>query len=462
MSHWFTIDEVGLTRLFLDLALVNVQFSHLGSFRSIVRFFPFFNKNGRTNGLLLLSLSLPMIGFLLVALFYLLFDDFMIQEFSDGTQLWETYYWGIIPFTFFLLYNNIFETYLQAHSNTVFASFLKSIFVRVLTMFALFLYYLEIIDFSGFMVFFIFSYCLNILLFISHLIYNKMLDFKVNPAYIKKRVLRVYFNFSLYSILSDISATLVTKIDGIMLASLLGLSAGGIYSIAVYISILLYIPSSQISKIAFPIIADAWRKKKIKKIDMMYKKTSLHQLIAGGIIFVIVWASIDNFYALQKEEYALGKYAFFFLGISKIINMSFGINGQIINVSKYYRFDTLTSILLAVITIGTNFIFIPLYGLTGAAIATTISLFLFNYIRYVFIKKKLNIQPFSIKTLYIYLILMAGIVLGYLIPDITNIYLDTIVKTFALTLIMIVPIIYFKLSEDIDKIYRNLKLKLFS
>ena len=157
----------------------------------------------------------------------------------------------------------------------------------------------------------------------------------------------------------------------------------------------------------------------------------------------------------------LRTYVFFFLGISKIINMSFGVNGHIINVSKYYRFDTLTSMLLAVITIITNIAFIPLWGLTGAAIATAVSLFLFNYIRYTFIRKKLNIQPFSIRTFYIYLILIMGILLGYLLPDIENIYLDTIFKSIVLVLFMTIPIVYFKLSEDVDLLYQNLKRKIF-
>src|SRR5690606_37179973 len=133
----------------------------------------------------------------------------------------------------------------------------------------------------------------------------------------------------------------------------------------------------------------------------------------------------------------------------------------IINVSKYYRFDTLTSMLLAVITIITNIAFIPLWGLTGAAIATAVSLFLFNYIRYTFIRKKLNIQPFSIRTFYIYLILIMGILLGYLLPDIENIYLDTIFKSIVLVPFMPIPIVYFKLSEDVDLLYQNLKRKIF-
>src|SRR5690606_15459578 len=147
-------------------------------------------------------------------------------------------------------------------------------------------------------------------------------------------------------------------------------------------------------------------------------KSSLNQLILGGLVYILIWASIDNFYALQKDEYALGKFVFLFLGLSQIINMAFGVNGIIINVSKYYRFDTVTSILLACFTIVTNFIFIPIYGITGAAMATTLSILIFNVVRYKYLLNKINIQPFSLKTLGVVIILITGFAVTYILPKI--------------------------------------------
>lgn len=461
MSHWFTVDQLSLTRVLLDIAVINIQISHLGSFRSIVRFFPFFNKDGKTNGLMLLSVSLPFFGFLLVAAAFILFKDFFVAHFAEETMLFESYYWGIIPLTFFLLYNNIFEVYLQAHSQTVFASFLKTVFIRILVSIALVLFYFEIIDFHGFMLFFVFSYLLNVILFLLHLQSRKLIDLKMNPRFFRKKVLRIYSNFSFYSILSNISATLVNKIDAIMVVALLEMSASGVYSMAAYLSILLYIPAQQISKIAFPIIAKAWNKRKMNEINEIYKKSSLNQLLLGGLVFILVWFSIDNFYALQKEEYATGKYVFFFLGLSQLINMTFGVNGQIINISKYYRFDTLTSVILAVLAIATNLLLIPAFGITGAAMATAFCILLFNISRGIYLYRKLHIHPFSFSTLKALAVLGFAFMIGAFLPNIGNIYLDTIVKSIILTIAIVAPLVYFKISEDIVKIYRNIIARIF-
>ena len=460
MSRWFTVDQFSLTRVLLDIAVISIQFSHLGSFRSIVRFFPFFNKGGKTNGLLLLSLSLPFVGFLLLSACFLIFKDFFISHFAEESSLFESYYWGIIPLTFFLLYNNIFEVYLQAHSQTVFASFLKTVLVRVLTTVALILFYFKVLSFHGFMIFFVFSYFLNIVLFVLHLKRKNLLDIKVNPQFFRKRVLRIYTNFSIYSILSNISATLVNKIDAIMVVAFLSLSAGGVYSLAAYLSILLYIPAQQVSRIAFPIISNAWSKRKMGEIEEIYKKSSLNQLLLGGLVFILVWASIDNFYSLQKEEYSAGKYVFFFLSMAQLINMAFGVNGQIINVSKYYRFDTFTSLLLAVVAVATNILLIPIFGIIGAAMATAICVLLFNLGRGIYLYSKLKIQPFTLDTVKAVVVLLIAFVIAALLPKIENIYLDTAFNSVVLSAVVIVPVLYFKISEDISRIFKSMLQRL--
>ena len=188
----------------------------------------------------------------------------------------------------------------------------------------------------------------------------------------------------------------------------------------------------------------------------MYKKSSLNQLILGGLVYILIWASIDNFYALQKEEYALGKFVFLFLGLSQIINMAFGVNGIIINVSKYYRFDTVTSVLLALFTIVTNLMLIPIFGITGAAMATALSILVFNFVRYKYVLKKMNIQPFSIKTLGVILILLIGFSVTFILPKIDNIYFDTIFNSAIILIVIVVPIIYFKLSEEINGFYSSI------
>ena len=71
----------------------------------------------------------------------------------------------------------------------------------------------------------------------------------------------------------------------------------------------------------------------------------------------------------------------FYIGLAQLFNISTGVNGAIITNTKYYRFDLYTSVLLAIITVIANLLLIPRFGIDGAAMATAISIFLFNLTR---------------------------------------------------------------------------------
>ena len=83
--------------------------------------------------------------------------------------------------------------------------------------------------------------------------------------------------------------------------------------------------------------------------------------------------------------------------MSKLIIMVFGYSSELISLSKYYKFNVLTILILAIIGIILNIILIPVFGLTGAAAASLTSIIIFNIIKYIFIKIKFGISPFTIK-----------------------------------------------------------------
>lgn len=460
MNHWFTPEELGLRSILLSIGVVVSQFAHLGTNRGLVKFFPFFSqKDSKSdNGLLSIGLLFPLIGFSVFSIGLFIFQDQVIEKFNSESDLFEAFYWAIFPITFLLLYNSIFESYLQARSETVFASLLRNVFNRLFTTVLLILFYYDVIDFYWFIIWFILSYLVNIILFVGFLIYRGEFQIPLKVSLFKGRVKRFYFAYSAYSILAGISYALINNIDSIMIGFYLGLTPTAIYSNAFLISSLIYMPADAISKISLPLLSSYWKERKLFKIAELYQKSSLTQLLIGGLLFILVWASLDNLFAFQKEEYAAGKYVLFMLGLSKVINMMFGLNSQILNITKYYKFDTITSLFLALFTVVSNYIMIPIYGIEGASFATLISILVFNVIRYFYVKDKLKIQPFSIETLKAIVILCIVFFVGVYLPRIDNIFLDTIYRSITIIIIFTIPTIYFHISEDIDSMfYKTLK-----
>ena len=74
--------------------------------------------------------------------------------------------------------------------------------------------------------------------------------------------------------------------------------------------------------------------------------------------------------------------------------MATGCNSAIIANSKFYKYTLYSNIILMVITVLSNIYFIQLYGLTGAAIATGISIFLFNTFKLLVVAIDLKFSPF--------------------------------------------------------------------
>ena len=279
MTQWFTEEQFGLRETLLSVAVFSSQIAHLGTFRSLVKFAPFFNREGNNdNGLLAIGLIVPFIGFLVVGLLMVLFKPLIISKYIDESPLFVEYFWFVFPLLFFFMYSNVFESYLQSRANTAFSVFIRTVFNRLVTTALLVLYYFQFIDFFWFIVFFIFSYALNILLFILYLVKRNEFNLRLNKQLFNKRVRRVYYNYSSFSILSGASSVLINRIDALMISSLLGLASTAIYGNALYLAMLIHIPGESISRISLPLISRSWKKKRIGEIESIYKKTSVTQI----------------------------------------------------------------------------------------------------------------------------------------------------------------------------------------
>ncbi len=107
-------------------------------------------------------------------------------------------------------------------------------------------------------------------------------------------------------------------------------------------------------------------------------------------------------------------------------------------------------------------IFIPKYGIDGAAIATLISITLYSIAKLLFVVLKMKLYPFTIKTIYA---LAIGLIcfFGFYYWDFPFHPIVNIMLKSALVSIVYVVIVYkAKLSEDInnviDKVFKMIRL----
>jgi O-antigen/teichoic acid export membrane protein len=464
-------EHLGLLQIIVAYSTVASTFSLLGSPQVLIRFFPIVKNK---NQLITLAFLVSIVGFLLLLLLFIIFkEDFLqfIKPYSLETDEIRTYF--LLKSNFHLVFLLVafialFEVFSSLSFSLLRSSvpiFLKEVFLRTINILFLILHWFEFIDFPTFLKLYISSYLVMTILLSLTILKNYSFKIKYSFDEIKIKELLTY---GLYVLLGGASAILVSKVDMIMIGKFVGFKEVAYYTISFFIGNVVRIPARAIAAISMPLIAKAWSNNDIKSIRDIYVKSSINQLILGGFIFLGVWMNIDDGLSLLPLKFKGGKLIVLFISISQLFNVATGLNGLIISNSKYYKFDLYSNFILLLITIFSNFIFIPtnsplanydIVGINGAAFATALSVFIYNTIKLIYLYWKLKIQPFNIKTLYTILLLISIITLSYFIPKFENLFINISFRS-ILILIIFIPIMYWlKLSDDINKIIKDSTLK---
>ena len=443
-------EHFGLIQVLVAYAIVISTFTTVGIPTTFMRFFPSIKEKGQ---LFFLSLIVPFIGFILASLSYFLFKD-QVFEFINASDLLKENFFYIILLVFFIGFYDVLSAISRSYLSAATPIFINEVFLKFYSMSTLLFHWFGYIDFTAFLQIYLFGYVLKFTILFILQFREDRLTFNFS---LKDLDLKELLKFGFYVLVGGASIMIVTRLDMMMIASLLDLEQVAFYTVAFFIGNAIKIPGKSIVTISTPLVAKAWENQDLNEIQTLYAKSSINQLIIGGILFVCIWLNIDEIFSLLPEKFQGGSWVVFYIGLSQLFNITAGINGIIIVNSKYYKYDLYTNVILVFITIATNYILIPIHGINGAAIATAISLLLFNLFRLIFIKVKMDMQPFSKDTVFTILVLL-GV---YLILNNMNLALlpifAIVVKSSLALLIYIFLVIKLKLSEDISGFVNDLK-----
>ncbi len=453
-----TTEQIGLTRVLVDAGFLFSYFAVLGMNGTIIKYFPkFYDVDKKHNGFHFLMLGVPLAGFLIFCFFFFLFKKPIIDYFSENSALLNQYAYLLIPFTFLLLFISLLDTYASALYRIVVPKILKEILLKIFISCICLLFYFKYYNFNIFILLFFLGYLL--ILFFQFIYTQKLEPFKIKPnfSFIDKDLKAEMITYSLYMILGGIGGVIVTKIDSIMLNHYQGLAAAGVYTTAFFIATVIEAPGRSLVQISQPVVSEALISNDIPKLNQLYKKTSILQFMAGCFIFLGIWMNIDNVFKIMPngQEFAAGKYVILFVAFCKLIDALTSINMVILNTSKYFRVTFYFLILLAIMTIICNVIFIPMYGLLGAAFSAFITLSIYNFICVSYVYWKFKISPFSTGTIKVILITLLVYAIIYFIPTMGNPYSDLLLRSVFITLIFCGLAYFFKASEDVNLLVEN-------
>lgn len=415
LTRYLTQEEIGLTRVMVDAALLFSSLAQLGTNASIVRFFPWFktpsplretppSKGGErdvlfhsspsqgevpkgrrgkktsqegipNHGIFGLSMLVPLAGFSLFALAFLIFRDPLLTVYAMKSPLVADYFYLIPMLTFFALYTTVFETNASVLLRITVPKLVREVGIRLFNLAAYLLYGYDLISLDVFVWLFCGSYGLAMVLNLMYLRSLGRISFRLDRNFLDRGKVREMARYSLF-MTATVLAGNIPLFNSLFLGAKAGLALTGVYTIASYIANVVEVPYRSLGVISRPVIATAVKEEAWDEVNRLGKQVSLHQFIVSISILYLIYINLDTLFALipNGADYAAGKSVVLILGLAKVVNSSLSVCTDILNFSKDYAWSLLYIAILTLAAIGLNSSLIgPDGAIEGAASATLIS-----------------------------------------------------------------------------------------
>jgi O-antigen/teichoic acid export membrane protein len=455
------LEFYGKIRYILPTAEMILPLVTLGIAFANVRFHPKLSTNNDHYNLLKFSIVFIFVNFVFVFLCFLILGYF--SSYIQSKDFWKMRYY-IFALVFLLSFLQLFSRYISIKKRIVVPNILENSMPKFGGIAAFICYFYlgcsEVFSINVFIVFFV----LSLLIMLMYLLKLEPLPKTTSFGFLyQDNFKKELFTYSFYTLLGSIGSIIALRIDNFMIGEFIGFKANGIYSIAFSLVGLISVPSLGIYTIASPIIADYIAKNNIEALHKFHQKTSLYLFFIGAVLLAMIIVGINDLFSMMNkgQELMEAKNVIYILGFATLFDLATGFNGYIISYSKYYRFNIISMLFLSLVTIITNLLFISFtnLGITGVAIATLISLTLFNLLKINFNYRKFGVHPFSKSYIIILFLLGVSMLLGYLLTNFDNHFINLIFKPTLIFLIFAIGNYIFKIipiSELLPKKVKNL------
>jgi O-antigen/teichoic acid export membrane protein len=341
---------------------------------------------------------------------------------------------------------------------------LRELLFRLLTLLLIFLLSFKLIStFDTFIKLYAFSYGIVALVLLVYLIWKKEFYITFTISRVTKKFYKKMVSMASLIYVGSTIYTIATFIDTIIIMSLLGTDAVGIFTLGFVVSGLVQAPQRGAVAASIPVLSKAWKDKDYEKINLIYQRSGINLLIASLGIFLIVWLNyVDAVHTFKlKPAYLESQWIFFFLGLARVVDLGTGVNSQIIGTSTFWRFEFVSGMILLALAVPLNYYLVKHYGIIGAGYSTLISYSVYNIIRIGFLKRKFNMHPFTIKTVYAILVAFVSFSICYFAFRSLHGFFAIVLRTSVFTALYGGAIIYFDLTPDVLPVWDNVKNRVY-
>lgn len=458
---YFPKQEFGFIRNFTNQAVVMSQVTMLGmNIVLAIYIHKYPPGDARKPVLITLSLLIPVVITSLLSVFYFLLKPQIIHLFKPVDQPFVDHFYLWLPiFTLLWSVLLLLEHYLNSQLKIALSVLMREVVLRVFNIVVIVLFVAGYFSYNQFVIGSVLIYLFPIIFL--WIVCKKTEGFGISFQWhlISRKEFNDIIHFAWYHTLMGISLNLLGYLDALMLAPLdkSGVSSIAEYSIAVFIITIMQIPYRSMATAALPDLTKSYEVGDMEKVNQFFKRAAINVLIVAVGMWLLIVLNMHNAVLILNKGYDSVTMLVVILSIGKLVDMATGLNNEMISVSKHYKFNFYISLVLVGLIFVFNRMLIPIYGVYGAAMGTTLALVIFNIAKLLFLWKKMKLQPFTTSSL---LVLAAGIstgILCYFLPFFFHPIVDVCIRSAIIIVVFGLLLILLKPSQDLNHFLASVK-----
>lgn len=416
-------DFYGLFNLALSVLWIASNIAVFGLFGGLSRFIPFYlekGKKGIIRNTIFFSVGFVLLTSIIISIvLYLLSSKISIYIFNENNLTPVLNYLAIgLPI---IALPQIFEGIIRGFKAVKYKVAIWDIGMQLVKIIVFLL--LAIIGYAliGAIVAYLMGFIFTI--FCSILIIRKKL-FPDYSKYMKKPIAKKLLSFSWPLALTGLTFLFAAKTDILLLGYFLNPEAVGIYVPALMIAQLLTFVGTGFSYIFLPVISGFFAQKDTASLESLFKSSTKWIFIIVMPVFLYILLFSKEIIALFFGfEYSKAYLALIILASGVFTSIFSGLTGNILVGGGHTKLNLACEVIAAITNVTLNLVLIPIYGIIGAAIGTSVSLFARTLFSLTFVYITVRMHPFNKN--YLKIIPIGILVLGFIY----------ILKTYAVTLL---------------------------
>lgn len=461
--------QLGFIRNLTNQGVVLSQILLFGLNNTIAVFIHHYANDEKKRKLLIsYCLFIPLVLVVLLTIVYVGSKGWVLGHFQLADQpLIQRYYLWLPLFTALFIYQVMLETYLGSQLKVAIAAFMREVVLRALNIILILLYGFGFVDFTFLVAGTVIIYFVPVSIFLMLSMRTEAFGISFQFKDFTRSEYRELAHFTWYHFLLMLSLILLNYMDIVTLPLYdhKGFNAVAVYSVAVFIISFLQIPAKGMIPATFTILAQSFANDDKVKAKDVFIRSSLNILIATVGMALIIGCNLHNAVSVIERGYEDILPIFLILFIGRLADLATGLNDAVISITNHYKFNFYLAFILIIVLFLLLKFLVPIYGVFGAAWSTTIAYVLFNAAKYLYVWKKLDMQPFSYNSFLIVIAALPALAAGYFFPYLfdparhiyVHAFIDAAVRSSLIVAIYVFMLVWLKPSKDLEDYIASIK-----